>query len=125
LWAFLVIAKYTRNRAEIESDRARESRPSAGGHQLRGFCILLATCGAGEATADGNGKCPSDLKRQATGHWRRFLVCMKGFATGQAEALWQTVLAEMAGQQPATADAARVTSDFAEAHADQPPAPNS
>jgi hypothetical protein len=70
-------------------------------------------------------KCPSDLKRQASGHWRRFLVCMKALPPGEAEALWQTVLAEMAGQPPATPMPPRVTSDFAETHADQPPAPNS
>ena len=49
--AFLSVAKYTRKRSEIESDRAREPRPSAVGHQLRGFCILLTTCVVGEATA--------------------------------------------------------------------------
>jgi hypothetical protein len=44
--------------------------------------------------------CSGDLKRRATMHWRRFLVCMKALPPGEAEALWQSSLAEMMVGQP-------------------------
>ena len=42
----------------------------------------------------GNGKCPADLKRDATAAWRRFVCCVKLLPPDQAAPLWQAVLAE-------------------------------
>jgi hypothetical protein len=48
-----------------------------------------------------NGKCPTDLKRDAVAAWRRFVCCMKSLPPDQAAPLWQAALAE--GQLATTA----------------------
>src|SRR5262249_21949030 len=47
-------------------------------------------------TADGNGKCPHDLKREAAAAWRRFVSCVRLLPADQAAPLWQAALAEAA-----------------------------
>jgi hypothetical protein len=47
-------------------------------------------------TADGNGKCPQDLKREAAAAWRRFVSCVQALPPDEAEPLWQAALAEVA-----------------------------
>jgi hypothetical protein len=46
-------------------------------------------------TAHGNGRCPQDLKREATAAWKRFLNCVKALPQDQAEPLLQTARAEL------------------------------
>jgi len=41
-----------------------------------------------------NGKCPQDLKRDATAAWRRFVACVSALPENEAEPFWQTVAAE-------------------------------
>src|SRR5262249_31389786 len=47
-------------------------------------------------TALGNGKCPTDLKREAKAASRRFVWCVKALPTDEAAPLWQAVLTEVA-----------------------------
>lgn len=46
------------------------------------------------ATAHGDGKCPSDLKREAATAWRRFVSCVELLPPDQARLLWQAVVVE-------------------------------
>ncbi len=41
-----------------------------------------------------NGRCPADLKRDATAAWRRFVSCMELLPPNEARPLWQTALTE-------------------------------
>jgi hypothetical protein len=46
------------------------------------------------ATAQDNGKCATDLKRDAVAAWRQFVGCVELLPPDQARLLWQTVVAE-------------------------------
>jgi hypothetical protein len=46
-------------------------------------------------TAHGSGKCPEDLKRDATAAWRRFIACVKALPQDQAEPLLQHARVEL------------------------------
>jgi hypothetical protein len=46
-------------------------------------------------TRHGNGKCPTDLKRDAKAAWKRFIWCVRALGP-EAEPLRQMALAEMA-----------------------------
>ncbi len=43
-----------------------------------------------------NGKCPQDLKRDATAAWRRFKSCLEALPDDQAAPLWQMASTEIA-----------------------------
>jgi hypothetical protein len=47
------------------------------------------------ATAQGNAKCPRDLKRDAAAAWRRFISCMNLLPPDEAILMWQVLSAEM------------------------------
>lgn len=47
-------------------------------------------------THHGNGRCPTDLKREAKAAWKRFVWCVRSLPVQEAEALRQMALAEMA-----------------------------
>jgi hypothetical protein len=47
-------------------------------------------------TRHGNGKCSTDLKRDAVAAWRRFIWCVHSLPAHEAEPLRQMALAEMA-----------------------------
>jgi hypothetical protein len=46
-------------------------------------------------TRHGNGKCPTDLKREAKAAWKRFVWCVRTLPAHEAAPLWQTALAEL------------------------------
>jgi hypothetical protein len=50
-------------------------------------------------TAQGNGKCPQDLKRDAKAAWKRFTWCLRSLPASEAAPLWQAALAEVAAIQ--------------------------
>jgi hypothetical protein len=47
----------------------------------------------------GNGKCPTDLKRDAMAAWRRFVSCIRSLPADEAAPLWQAALAEARARQ--------------------------
>jgi len=47
-------------------------------------------------TALANGKCPTDLKRDAKAAWKRFKWCLRSLPASEAAPLWQAALAEAA-----------------------------
>jgi hypothetical protein len=47
-------------------------------------------------TQHGNGKSPTDLKREAKAAWKRFVWCVKALPPHEAAPLWQAALAEVA-----------------------------
>lgn len=50
------------------------------------------------STANGNGKCLIDLKREAMRAWRRFVDCAQALPADQAQLLWQAVLSEVSDE---------------------------
>ena len=49
-----------------------------------------------ETNRHGNGRCPTDLKRDAVAAWRRFVSCVELLPPDQAQPLWQAALGEIA-----------------------------
>ena len=47
-------------------------------------------------TQHGNGKCPTDLKREAKAAWKRFTWCLRSLPAHEVAPLWQAVLGEAA-----------------------------
>ena len=47
-------------------------------------------------TRHGNGKCPTDLKREAKAALKRFVWCVRSLPAHEARPLWQSVLSEAA-----------------------------
>ena len=45
-------------------------------------------------SAHGNGKCPTDLRRDAQQAWARFCACTKALPAGEAAPLWRLIAAE-------------------------------
>lgn len=43
-----------------------------------------------------NGKCPTDLRRDAKAAWKRFIWCVRSLPADERTPLWQIVLAEAA-----------------------------
>ena len=46
------------------------------------------------STAHGNGKSPTDLKRDAVAAWRRFRSCLERLPATDAQPLWRLIAAE-------------------------------
>jgi hypothetical protein len=47
-------------------------------------------------TRHGNGKCPTDLKREARAAWKRFKGCLQSLPAHEAGPLWEAVASEAA-----------------------------
>jgi hypothetical protein len=103
---FSSVAKYIRNRAEIESDhrdlvmfdiRYRKDLPheAIGLYQPQAASHLLSNVRRWRASLNhGNGKCPQDLKRDAA--WRRFICCIEALPPDEVALLWEMAFAEAA-----------------------------
>jgi hypothetical protein len=52
------------------------------------------------ASTHANGKCPTDLRRDAVAAWARFRSCLEALPADQAAPLWQTEQAELARLSP-------------------------
>ena len=52
------------------------------------------------ASTHANGKCPTDLRRDAVAAWARFRSCLEALPADQAAPLWQTAQAELARLSP-------------------------